>query len=86
MKVTKYRINESGLNEIRAFIEKNHKLGDDHSIRKMLMAFAEDAEESKNAGREADIELTRWDSDHGYTMTYTVSDDGFDVVEEDIEG
>ena len=80
MKIKNYRINESGLNEIRAFLASNHKLGDDHSIREMMIAFAADAERSKNAGQDATIELTRCDFDHGYTMTYTVSDDGFDVL------
>ena len=83
MKIKNHRINESGLNEIRAFLASNHKLGDGHSIREMMIAFAADAEKSKNAGQDATIELTRWDSDHGYTMTYTVSDNGFDVVEEE---
>lgn len=85
MQVTTYTVNEQGLNEIKEFLAANHKKGGDHFTRDMLQAWAADAEFQLSEGNPATIEIKSWDSIHGYTQGYCISDAGLDaqVVEID---
>ncbi len=78
-------INTTGLAEIHAFLAENHKLGGDHFTPSMLRAWAQDAEFSLAEGNDAGIELKSWDSVHGHTQTFTVSDAGIDTEFVEIE-
>ena len=71
-------INTIGLKEIRAFLAENHKLGGDHFDKSMLRAWADEAEFSLSEGNDAGIELKAYESVHGVTQTFTVSDAGID--------
>lgn len=79
MKVAVKTINDSGLNEIHAFLAENHKLGGEHFNNEMLIAWAQQAEFFLSEGNDASIEIKSFDSVHGYTQTYTVSDAGIDT-------
>jgi len=85
MQVTTYTVNEQCLNEIKKFLAANHKKGGDHFDRDMLLAWAADAEFQLAEGNPATIEIKSWDSIHGYTQEYCISDAGLDaqVVEVD---
>lgn len=85
MKVAVKTINDSGLNEIHAFLAENHKLGGEHFNNEMLIAWAQQAEFSLSEGNAAEIEIKAVDSVHGYTQTYTVSDVGIDTEFVEIE-
>lgn len=81
MKYTKYSVNEIGLNEIKEFLAKNHKLGGDHFTRDMLRAWADDAEFQLGEGNFATIEIRPWDSINGRAQEFTISVDGLDSEE-----
>lgn len=85
MKATLYSVNEQGLNEIKEFLADNHKKGGDHFTRDMLRAWAADAEFQLSEGNPAIIELASWDSIHGRTQTFTISDAGLDAEEIEID-
>lgn len=86
MQYTNFTINEHGLNEIKEFLAENHRLGGDHFTREMLLAWAADAEQSLADGcSEAMIELKSWDSIHGRTQTFSVSEAGIDKQVVDID-
>jgi hypothetical protein len=76
MRVTTYIVNEQGLNEIRAFLDANHK--NDFFTREMLIAWAEEAEFQLSEGNPATIEIRAWDSINGRTQQFTISDAGID--------
>lgn len=73
-------VNEVGLEEIRQFLVANHKLGDAFD-RQMLCAWALDAEFQLGEGNPPSIEIKSWDSVHGYTQEFTISDAGIDTEE-----
>lgn len=79
MQITNYTVNEHGLNEIKEFLAANHKAGCDHFDRSMLEAWAEAAEFQLHQGNPAIIEIKSWDSIHGRTQDYTISDAGLDA-------
>ncbi len=85
MKARNYTVNENGLNQIHKILAEHHKLGGDHFDKKMLRAWAADAEFQLEQGNPAMIEIRAWDSISGHTETFTISDEGFDVEEIDIE-
>ena len=85
MKYTNYSVNESGLNEIKEFLAENHKLGGDHFTRDMLRAWAAAAEFQLGEGNSATIEIRSWDSIHGRTQEFTISDAGLDSEEIEID-
>lgn len=68
-------INEQGLYEIKEFLLANHKKGD-HFTRDILKAFAAEAEFQLAEGNSATIEIKSWESIHGYTQEFTISDAG----------
>lgn len=85
MQATIKTINSAGIKEIHAFLAENHKLGGDHFTPDMLRAWAQDAEFSLSKGNDAGIELKSWESVHGHTQTFTVSDAGLDTETVEID-
>ena len=83
MKIKKYRVNATGLEEIKKFLADNHKLGGEHFDNAMLHAWAHDAEFQLSEGNPASIEIRSWDTISGHTENHTISDAGLDC--EDIE-
>lgn len=75
-------INEQGINEIKEFLAVNHVKGGDHFDKAMLNAWAAEAEFQLAEGNPASIELRSWESIHGYTQEFTISDAGVDVVDD----
>lgn len=84
MKFKKYTINEHGLNEIREFLEDNHKKCGDNFTREMLQAWAADAEFQLGEGNPASIEIRSFDTISGHTENYTISPEGLDCEEIEI--
>jgi hypothetical protein len=84
MKKTVYTVNQKGLQEIHDFLGRAHKLGYDHFDRSMLRAWAADAESQLDDGNPAEIEIPRWDSVTGATVTYRISAAGLDADEIEI--
>ena len=82
---TRYSINEQGLNEIKEFLDDNHKKGGGHFDRDMLLAWAADAEFQLSEGNPASIEIKSFDSIHGRTQEFTISDAGLDAETVEIE-
>lgn len=82
MQATIRSVNEVGLEEIRKFLVARHKRGVElyadrlASTRKMLLAWAEDADFQLAEGNPASIELPERDSISGRTEEYRISDAG----------
>ena len=85
MKVTTYTVNEQGLNEIKEFLTVNHKKGGDYFTRVDIQAWAADAEFQLAEGNPATIEIKSWDSIHGSTQEFTISDAGLDAETVEID-
>lgn len=85
MKITTYTVNEQGLSEIKEFLAANHKKGGDHFDREMLEAWAQEAEFQLGEGNPASIEIKAYESIHGRTQEYTISDAGLDAHTEEID-
>lgn len=78
-------INDNGIAQIAAWLLVNHKLGKRISQDPaMLRAWAADAEFSLREGNDAGVEIRRWDSIHGRTQTFTVSAEGINSTEIEI--
>ena len=76
--ITIQTVNETGLSEIREFLQKTHIQGESVGFdgRDLLRAWAEDAEFQMGEGNPPTIEIRSWDSLTGRTETYTISDEG----------
>lgn len=85
MQLTTYKVNENGLQEIKAFLGENHKLGEAHFNHSMLRAWANESEFQLDQGNPATIEIKAYDSVHGHTQEYTISDAGLDSYTEEID-
>lgn len=85
MKVKQYTVNDKGLAEIHQFLADKHKRGGNHFDRSMLQAWAQDAEFQLGEGNPASIEIRSWDSVSGHTENYTISDEGLDCEEVEID-
>lgn len=85
MKALNYTVNDNGLNQIHQFLAEHHKKGGDHFDKSMLLAWAADAEFQLAEGNPASIDIRSWDSVSGHTETFTISDEGLDAEEIDIE-
>lgn len=85
MKITTYTVNEQGLNEIKEFLTANHWFGGDHFDREMLKAWGKQAEFQLSEGNPATIEIKAYESVHGRTQEYTISDAGLDAHTEEID-
>lgn len=77
-------INLVGKQEILGFLTQNHKLGNQLD-NENINAWARDAENQLSMGNPPSIEIRSWESVHGYTQEYTVSDAGVDFQEFDTE-
>jgi hypothetical protein len=77
-------VNNLGKQEILGFLQQNHKLGNKLSPEN-INAWALDAENQLSIGNPASIEIVSWDSIYGYTQTYTISDEGLNQTELEIE-
>ena len=76
-----YLVNDIGMKEIRAFLSKKHKLGEEHFDDRMISAWAKDAEAQLDIGNPPTIELKSWESMTGHVETYTISDNGVEALE-----
>lgn len=85
MKIKQYRVNETGLAEIHAFLAENHKLGGGHFDASMLLAWANEAEFQISECGRASIEIQSRSSISGNAENYVISDEGLDCEEIDVE-
>lgn len=86
MRTTKqFYVNQDGIKEIHSFLASNHKLGGDHFDEKMLQAWAQDAEFNLSDGNPAMIEIRAFDSVSGHVETYTISQNGIDYTDIEID-
>ena len=85
MKMTTYTVNDQGLEEIKEFLIKNHKEGNDYFSREMLLAWAAEAEFQLAEGNPPSIELHPWESVNGCTLEFTISNAGLDAEIVEIE-
>ena len=76
-----FKINETGLDEIREFLAKNHKKGEEHFTIEMIKAWAKDAEFQISEGNPASIEIEDCSSASGATVSYRISDAGLTRIE-----
>ena len=76
-----FKVNETGLDEIKEFLAKNHKKGGEHFDSEMLKAWAKDAEFQLSEGNPAEIEIEDYSSVSGATVTYRISDAGLTRIE-----
>lgn len=75
---TNKTINQTGLDEIKAFLAKNHKHGKSLDLE-MLYAWASDAEYQISIGNPPCIELKAWQSVSGAAIEFQVSESGIDT-------
>lgn len=83
MKYRTYTVNAAGIEEIRQFLEENHRQKE--FTEEMLHAWAQEAEFQLGEGNAAAIELKARDSIHGTTQEYYISEAGLDATEHDDE-
>lgn len=77
MLIKNQTVNATGMAEIKSFLAANHKKGENFSDA-MIAAWANDAEFQLSEGNPASIEIKSWDCIHGFTLEYTISDQGID--------
>lgn len=83
MKYRTYTVNAAGIEEIRQFLEENHKQKE--FTEEMLHVWAQEAEFQLGEGNGAAIELKARDSIHGTTQGYYISEAGLDATEHNDE-
>jgi DNA-binding PadR family transcriptional regulator len=72
-----YIINENGLKQLADFLRANHKRGEIIADSpKMLRAWADCAEFSLTEGNGASVEIRSFESVHGMTQDFTITDEG----------
>ena len=76
-----FKVNETGLNEIKDFLAKNHKKGVEHFTLGMLRGWAKDVEFQISEGNPAEIEIDDYNSVSGATVSYRISDAGITRIE-----
>ena len=83
---TQRTVNANGIAQIAKFLLENAKRGKDITVTpSMLRAWADQAEFSLSEGNDAFIELRSFESIHGRTQTFTISDEGLDSTEVEID-
>jgi hypothetical protein len=83
---TQRSVNANGIAQIAAFLLENHKRGEIISQDPaMLRAWAADAEFSLSEGNRADIEIRAFDSVLCGTQIFTISADGLDSCDVEID-
>jgi hypothetical protein len=85
MKVKQYKVNDTGMQEIRQFLADHHQRGDDNFSNDEIFAWAADAEFQLGEGNSACIEIRASNSRSGHTEIYTISDAGLDCKEIELE-
>ncbi len=86
MQATRRTVNQKGLQEIQEFLRKtlagyeNRTFSTDE-----LLAWAYEAEFQLREGNPASIEIKHYSSEGGYTRQFTISDEGLDSFEVEIE-
>jgi hypothetical protein len=85
MKTTIKSVNAKGVAQIAAFLLKNHVLGERMQAPDLLRAWVGDAEFSLSEGNAPEIEIPSFRSIHGKTQTFTISDDGIDSRDVEID-
>ncbi len=85
MRIKQYSVNEKGLAEIKAFLAEKHKLGGDHFDGSMLQAWARDAEFQLGEGNPPSVEIRSFDAVSGHTEGYTITEEGLDYEEIEVE-
>lgn len=83
---TQFTVNANGIAQIAEFLRKNHKKGEviaDNAD--ILSSWVADAEFQLGEGNPASIEIRSFDSVHGLTQNFDISDEGLDSKEVEIE-
>lgn len=80
-----YTVNAAGLNEIRTFLGRVHKLGANHFTPSMLRAWADKAEFQIQEGNPARIEVKACDHVMGWAEEFEISAAGLDAEQVEID-
>lgn len=85
-KYIQYSVNPNGIAQIAAFLKENHKKGEMISENAdMLAAWAQDAEFQLSQGNPALFEIKSVDSIRGRTQEFTISSDGIDSEQIEVD-
>jgi hypothetical protein len=76
------QINDNGIKQISEALGKYHKLGRDHFTPSMLQVWARDAENAFENGNRCFFEIRNFDAIGGATVEVTISNDGYDLIDE----
>lgn len=83
---TQYTVNANGYAQIAEFLRKNHKKGEQIADNSdMLAGWVAEAEFQLGEGNPASIEIRSFDSVHGYTQNFDISEEGLDSKEIEID-
>ena len=85
MKTRIYTVNDNGMTQIHQFLAEHHKNGGDHFDRDMVRAWAADAEFQLSEGNPASIEIPARDAVSGHAETFTISAEGLDFEEVELD-
>ena len=85
MQVVIRTINETGMQEIRAILAENHKLGAEHFSDSMIQAWANDAQFQLDEGNAPSIEVDSWSHVRGITQDFHLSDGSYDTCVVEID-
>ncbi len=85
MKMNTFTVNEKGINEIKEFLANHHKKYQGEIYREQLNAWVREAEFQISEGNPASIEIKSWDSISGHTEELTLSAEGLDKEEVEID-
>lgn len=81
VKVAVKKVNGNGIEQIANLLCEKHKLGKDHFTDSMLLAWAEEVDDSLADGNGACFEIRAWDSVSGHTEFCCITDEGLDTNE-----
>lgn len=79
--ITSVSINENGLEQIKAALDKHHKLPLEHFTPEMLAAWCLLAESSHADGNDVRFEIKGVDSVSGKPVTVFITPEGYDLSE-----
>ena len=85
VKVAVKTVNDNGLEQIANLLGEKHKLGKDHFTDSMLLAWAEEVDDSLADGNGACFEIRALDSVSGHTERCCITDKGLDTNEAWVE-
>lgn len=81
VKVAVKKVNYNGIEQIANLLGEKHKLGKDHFTDSMLLAWAEEVDDSLADRNGACFEIRAWDSVSGHTELCYITDEGLDTNE-----